>query len=226
MNENKPASVSRILLVDDHPVLRQGLVRLIENEKDMEVCGEAETAEEAMAAIASSHPTLAIVDLSLGGRPGLELVKDLRDRYPDVRVLVLSMHDEMLWAERTLRAGACGYVMKQEKPRALMAKIRQALRGEVCISDAVNQSIVRKLAPGGPSKPAQAEDGLGDRELEVLQLIGHGLSTRDIAAAMHISIKTVESHREHLKKKLNLANGDDLLRYAVHRFLESSEPRR
>ena len=214
---------ARILLVDDHPVLRQGLVRLIEREPDLSVCGEAESADEALRAVARLHPTLVIVDLSLHGKPGLELIKDLRASHPDVRVLVLSMHDETLWAERVLRAGACGYIMKQEKPRVLISSIRQALRGEICLSEAMSATLLRKLAGRRPDR-GNSEDGLGDRELEVLQLIGQGLATRDIAAALHISIKTVEAHREHIKRKLNLPTGDELLRYAVFRFYGERPP--
>ncbi|HEX8914186.1 MAG TPA: response regulator transcription factor [Humisphaera sp.] len=128
------------------------------------------------------------------------------------------MHDEMLWAERALRAGACGYVMKQEKPRVLMARIRQAIAGETCVSDRVAGALVRKLTGGRVA--TSPEDGLGDRELEVLQLIGEGRSTRDVAAALHISTKTVEAHRENIKRKLNLGSVNELIRYAVIRFLD------
>ena len=210
---------ARILLVDDHPVLRQGLVAMIEREEDMVVCAEAETAEEAMAAAGREKPHLAIVDLSLGNRPGLELIKDLHDRHPKVKVLVLSMHDETLWAERSLRAGACGYVMKQEKPRELIGKIRQGLKGETCLSENMTRAILSKMMGNRGGGAVAPEETLGDRELEVLQLLGQGMSSREIADAMHISVKTVESHREHLKRKLGLGSGDDLLRYAVHRFL-------
>jgi DNA-binding NarL/FixJ family response regulator len=215
------ASSARILIVDDHPIVRQGLVQMIEREANMTVCGEAESADEALEMARRLKPALVIVDLSLNGKPGLELVKDLRAEAPHIMVLVLSMHDEALWAERVLRAGACGYVMKQEKPRVLMARIRQALRGQTCLSEAMANTLLRKLTRGGRDSAAHApEDDLGDRELEVLQLLGQGMSTRDIAAAMHISLKTVESHREHIKAKLNLASSDELLRYAILRFLQ------
>ncbi len=218
-NTNQAGERSRILLVDDHPVLRQGLVRLLEQERDLTVCGEAESAEEAMAAIRATSPDLVIVDLSLRGKPGLQLIKDVQSHHPGTRVLVLSMHDEALWAERVLRAGACGYVMKQEKPRTLVARVRQALRGETSVSDAIAQDLLRKVTHGRNRGAGSPEDRLGDRELEVLQLIGQGLSTRDVASAMNISVKTVEAHREHIKQKLNLTNSNDLIRYAVHRFL-------
>lgn len=213
------ADKTRILLVDDHPILRQGLVRLIEREPDLTVCGECESAEQALAAIAKLHPSLVIVDLSLQGKPGLELIKEITATRPGMRTLVLSMHDEALWAERVLRAGACGYVMKQEKPRILIDRIRQALSGETCVSDRMASTLLRKLTRARPAAAVQSEDGLGDRELEVLQLIGQGLSTREIASALFISTKTVESHREHIKRKLNLESGAELLRYAVLRFI-------
>ena len=210
---------ARILLVDDHPVLRQGLVAMIDREEDIVVCAEVETAEEALVAAGREKPDLAIVDLSLGNRPGLELIKDLHDRHPKVKVLVLSMHDETLWAERSLRAGACGYVMKQEKPRELIGKIRQALTGETCLSENMTRALLSKMMGNRGGGAVSPEETLGDRELEVLQLLGQGMSSREIADAMHISVKTVESHREHLKRKLGLGSGDELLRYAVHRFL-------
>ncbi len=209
----------RIFLVDDHPVVRQGLARMIEREPDYEVCGEAETADEALRAIAESNPSLVLVDLALRGKPGLELVKEIRSAHPHVRVLVLSMHDESVWAERVLRAGACGYVMKQEKPRVLMARMHQALGGSLCLSERMTERLIRKFTGQSASAAAApAEEGLGDRELVVLQLIGQGMGTREIATALHVSIKTVEAHRENLKRKLNLGNGPELLRYAVLRF--------
>jgi len=214
-----PLARSTILLVDDHPVLREGLVSLINRERDLQVCAQAASAEEAMDAAEKFRPDLAIVDLSLQGKPGLELVKELRTHFPQIKILVLSMHDELLWAERVLRAGASGYVMKQEKPRVLLEQIRKALRGETSVSESIASTLLRKLG-GARAGAGNPEDGLGDRQLEVLQLISQGLSTRQIAAAMHISVKTVEAHREHIKRKLNLSTGDELLRYAVLRFLE------
>jgi len=210
---------ARIIVVDDHPVVRQGLVRMIEQEPDLEVCAEAESAEEALKAVAEQSPSMVLLDLALRGTPGLELIKQMRAAHPDTPVLVLSMHDESLWAERALRAGACGFVMKQEKPRMLITKIRQALGGGLCVSDRVSERLLRKFT-GHNVEPAVADvDHLGDRELEVLQLMAQAMSTRDIAAAMHVSVKTIEAHRENLKRKLNLNSGAELLRYAVLRFL-------
>jgi len=223
MNQKRPTDATpsrrKILLVDDHPVLRQGLVALIDREADLTVCGEAASADEAMQVVERAKPDLVILDLSLQGKPGLEVIKDLGARFPEILVLVLSMHDEILWAERVLRAGACGYVMKQESPRNLVAIIRRALAGETCVSEKIASNLLRKIG-GTRTARTNPEDGLGDRELEVLQLISQGLSTREIAAALHISVRTVDAHREHIKHKLNLSSGDELLRYAVLRFLE------
>src|SRR5579862_3583008 len=188
-----PADRRKIMLVDDHPVLRQGLVSLIDREADLIVCGEAASADEAMDVVERTKPDLVVLDLSLQGKPGLEVVKDLSARYPGILVLVLSMHDEILWAERVLRAGACGYVMKQESPRGLVAIIRRALAGETCVSEKIAANLLRKLGAARSSR-TNPEDGLGDRELEVLQLMSQGLSTREIAAALHISVRTVDAH--------------------------------
>lgn len=212
------AKRARILLVDDHPVVRHGLAKLFESEGDMVVCGEVGSAAEAMATIPACDPSLVIVDLSLGGRPGLDLVKDLRSFHPTLAVLVLSMHDEAVWAERAVRAGAVGYVMKQERPRQLVVKVRQALRGETCLSDRMTAMLLEK-AVGRKGGGGAVEDVLGDRELQVLQMIGAGMPTREIAASMNISVKTVEAHREHIKQKLGLDSAAALLRYALLRFL-------
>jgi len=214
-----PDARTRILVVDDHPVVRHGLVRLIEQEPDLMVCGEAESVEEAMTAIAETKPTVALVDLSLRDTPGLELIKRIKADYPDMPVLVLSMHDESLWAERVLRAGACGFVMKQERPRVLIEKLRQAVTGGLCLSDQMTERLLRKFTGQQPATPATSIEGLGDRELEVLQLLAQGMGSRDIAAAMHVSVKTVDAHRENLKRKLGLSSGAELLRYAVLKFL-------
>ena len=208
-----------ILIVDDHPVVRQGLVRMIEQEQDLHVCAEADSAEEALAAVTATQPALVLVDLSLRGTPGLELIKSIRADHPETPVLVVSMHDESLWAERVLRAGACGFVMKQEKPRVLISRIRQALAGGLCLSERMSERLLRKFTGQTPAKVESNADGLGDRELEVLQLLAQGTNTRDIASALHVSVKTVEAHRENLKRKLGLASGAELLRYAVIRFL-------
>lgn len=214
---NPRAKPSQLLLVDDHPILRQGLVKLLEAEPDLQICAEVDNTDAALEAIQRLSPDLAIVDLSLQGKPGLGLIKEIHTRWPAVLVLVLSMHEESLWAERVLRAGACGYVMKQEKPRVLVQRIRRALRGDMALSDAMAATLLRKLV-GGRSSPSHGEEALGDREIQVLQLIGQGHTPREIAGLMNISTKTVDAHREHLKRKLNLDSVNELLRYATLRF--------
>jgi DNA-binding NarL/FixJ family response regulator len=212
--------VARVLIVDDHPVVRQGIVRMIEQEPDMTVCGEAETPEDAMAAIAAEHPTIVLADLSLGNSPGLEMIRQIRASNPELPVLVLSMHDESIWAERVLRAGACGFVMKQEKPRVLIQRLRQALAGNICLSEAMSERLLRKFT-GHKQAPTDSEvEALGDREMEVLQLLASAMSSRDIAATMHVSVKTVEAHRENIKRKLGLTSAAELLRFAVLRFTD------
>jgi len=210
-------AASKLLLVDDHPVLRQGLAKLIEGESDLTICGEVDNAEAALEAIEKNMPDLAIVDLSLQGKPGLGLIKEIKDRWADLLVLVLSMHEESLWVERVLRAGACGYVMKQEKPRELISRIRRALKGDIALSPSMSDTLLRKMVSGRPAQPT-GEESLGDREIQVLQLLGQGHSPREIAQMMNISTKTVDAHREHLKRKLNLESVSELLRYATLRF--------
>lgn len=223
MNEENDSSEKRtgILVVDDHPVFRHGLTKLIEREPTLTVCGEVESAAEALRAIPRLRPALVLVDLSLNGTPGLDLIKSVHAQYPDVRMLVVSMHDEVLWAERALRSGAAGYIMKQEKPRTLIAAIKQIIRGETWLSPSITNNLISKItrSRGKNPKSVDAEDSLGDRELQVLQLIGEGLSTRKVAEALDVSVKTVDAHREHIKRKLDLQNGSDLLRYAILRFL-------
>ena len=218
-SETDSTAPARILIVDDHPVVRHGIARMIEQEAGLMVCGEADSADEAMRLIPHAKPNLMLVDLSIKGSPGLELIKSIRAAHADLPVLVLSMHDESLWAERVLRAGACGFVMKQEKPRVLISKIRQAMSGGLCLSDAMSEKLLRKFTGNSADPATSALEGLGDRELEVLQLMARALSTREIAATMHVSVKTVEAHRENLKRKLGLNSGVELLRYAVIRFL-------
>ena len=219
----KKQSASQILIVDDHPIVRQGVVRLIEREPDLQVCGEAESAAEALSVLTRHVPDLILLDLSLRGTPGLDFIRQIRAEQPKSPVLVLSMHDETPWAERVLRAGACGFVMKQEKPRVLISRIRQALAGDLALSERMAARLLRKFTGQTESNPAGTADphvDLSDREVEVLHLIAQALSTREIAATMHISVKTVETHRENLKRKLELNSTTELLRYAVLRFIE------
>jgi len=215
--KNTPAPRKRrIFLVDDHPVTREGLARLINHERDLEVCGEAGTAARALADIVLQQPDLVIVDVSLGsGSSGLELIKDLSARDARIRMLALSTHDETIYAERVLRAGAKGYVMKQEPTAEVMRAIRKVLSGEVFLSPAMNERMLRKLTSSTTAPLASEIEQLSDRELEVYRLIGQGRGTRQIAAELHLSISTVETYRTHIKEKLHFASAPELVRHAV-----------
>ena len=220
MAEKKPqaktnTNKSKILIVDDHPIVRRGLKELINHEKDLVVSGQAEDAHQAMGAIRAQKPDMAIVDISLKGTSGLELIKNIRIQYPSLPVLTLSMHAEFLYAERALRAGAKGYIMKQQATEDLIVAIRKVLAGHVYISDTVATKMVGKAVGGGPDVGASAIDHLSDRELEVFGLIGLGHGTRQIAEKLNLSVKTIETYRAHIKEKLNLANAAELLRYAI-----------
>jgi DNA-binding NarL/FixJ family response regulator len=206
---------TKILIVDDHPIVRQGLAELINHEDDLVVCGQAEDSHQAMAAIKKLQPDLAIVDISLRETSGMELIKDIKAQYPDLVVLALSMHDESLYAERALRAGAKGYIMKAEATENVVSAIRKVMTRQIYVSDRMAAKMVRKLVGGGPDVGASAIDRLSDRELEVFSLIGHGFGTRQIAERLHLSVKTVETYRAHIKEKLNLADASELLQYAI-----------
>lgn len=206
---------SRALIVDDHPVVRRGLAQLIAQEPDLEVCGEAESVREALQAIRELEPDVVVVDVVLKSGSGIELVKDISVRYPDLPVLVLSMHDESLFAERALRAGARGYIMKQEATDKLLEAIRRVLRGEIYLSDGMASKMLHKFVRGRLDEGGSLLGSLTDRELEVFQMIGRGLTTRQIAHEIHLSVKTIETYREHIKGKLVLGNGIELLQHAT-----------
>lgn len=208
----------RVFIVDDHPIVRQGLAQLLNQEAGLEVCGEAEDAEETMGAVERLKPDVIIMDLSLKKSNGLQLIKDIKMRYRHLPILVLSMHDESLYAERSLRAGARGYVMKQEATETLVAAIRRILQGEIYVSDQVATTMLQHLVGDRGSTGQSPIERLSDRELEVLGLIGKGYGTREIAQLLHLSVKTVESHRSHIKEKLKLQNAAALTRYAIHWF--------
>lgn len=211
---NGTSAKKRILIVDDHPIFRQGIAQLINNDPGLEVCGEADSARDAISKLEKLQPDLALVDITLKGTNGIELLKSLKAQHPKLPVLVLSMHDESLYAERALRAGARGYVMKQEPPEQVMGAMRKVLGGELYLSPAMGTQMIGKLV-GAPAGSASPVDALSDRELEVLQLIGQGHGTRQIAEELHLSVKTIESHRAHIKEKLNLASAPELVRFAV-----------
>jgi DNA-binding NarL/FixJ family response regulator len=204
-----------IFIVDDHPIVRQGLTELINHEKDLMVCGQAEDANQAMKSIRKLNPDIIIVDISLKGTSGMELIKDLNTQYPNLPVLVLSMHDESLYAERALRAGAKGYIMKAEAAEKVIMAVRKILGGEIYISDKMASKMVRKLVAGSSEINASPVELLSDRELEVFQLIGKGFGTRQIAERLYLSVKTIETYRAHIKEKLNLADSAALLQYAI-----------
>ncbi len=205
----------RILIVDDHPIVRQGLTEIINHEKDMVVCGEAEDAYSAIKEIRTKLPDLVIADISLADTSGLELIKDIKVQFADIPVLTLSMHDETLYAERALRAGAKGYVMKQQCTEKVIEAIRKILLGQVYISDRMASKMVRKFVGAKPQVGQSPVDCLSDRELEVFLMIGHGRGTRQIAEQLHLSVKTIETYRSHIKEKLNLGDATELLQYAI-----------
>jgi len=208
-----------VLLVDDHPVMRLGLAALIRAEPDLEVWGEAGTGAEAMELCQKGLPDLVILDLTLPDRNGLELIKDLRSCHPDLTFLVVSMHDEMMYAERVLRAGAKGYIMKEEAPEKLVSAIRQVLKGEVFLSSNVASRILKRFAESG-AKATSPIERLTDRELEVFQLIGQGKGSREIAGQLNISVRTVDAHRAHIKEKLAFRDATELVHQAV-RWVET-----
>ncbi len=206
----------KIFIVDDHPIVRKGLSQLINQEADLVVCGEAANAENALETLKKLKPDLAIVDISLKGVDGIELIKQMKVRYSSLPVLVVSMHDESLFAERALRVGARGYIMKQEAIENMMEAIRKVLRGELYISERVSATIVKKFIDGKSESTSSPEELLSDRELEVFQLIGQGIGTREIAEQLHVSVKTVEAYRANIKEKLSLKNATELLKHAMH----------
>ncbi len=215
-----PSSKARLLLVDDHPIVREGLAARIEMEGDMTVCAMAETANQAADEIANHNPDLVVVDLSLSGKPGLELIKDIRVTRPTLPILVLSIHDEDVWAERVLRAGAQGYIMKSQATENVMSAIRRVLSGGVWLSDHMSSSLLGRLAGGRVVNSGTPLATLSDRELEVFHMLGRGLPVKEIAVQLNLSAKTVDVHREHIKEKLSLKSSAELLRYAVIYTLE------
>lgn len=205
--EMKASSRKRkVLLVDDHPVVRDGFSLTINAESDLEICGEAEDSSQALEAIKASKPDVLLVDVSLKGDSGLELTREIGQRYPDIPVLIVSMHEESIFAARALRAGAKGYIMKKERMDRILEGIRAVLRGEVFVSEAVKSDIMRSLFSGAQEKSHFPEDALTNREIQVFELLGQGRTTRAIAGVLHVSMRTIETHRENIKKKLKLAN--------------------
>ena len=214
---------TKVLLVDDHPLVREWLTNLINEEADFEVCGQAGDARAALELIGTLSPRIAVVDISLDGGSGLELIKDIKAQYPKTDAIVLSMHDEELYAERAMRAGAAGYIMKREATGKVLDALRAVLAGGLFFSNAVNAMLAQKLVQGASAKPTAVEI-LSDRELEVFQLLGCGYNTRQISEQMKVSFKTIQAYCARIKEKLNLANINELIFHAV-RWHESQQPR-
>jgi DNA-binding NarL/FixJ family response regulator len=224
MSPRKTASApqTKILIVDDHPMMREGLAQLIGNQPDMAVCSEAGNAHEALEKVRLLKPNLVLVDITLPGRNGLELIKDIQAINPGVLVLVISMHDESFYAERVLRAGGRGYVMKQEGGKRIMEAIRQVSAGKIFVSEKMSARILELFSGHRPQAGQSPVESLTDREFEVFQLIGQGMGTKELAAQLHVSPKTVEVHRANIKVKLQIKSMAELIRYAV-RWVESEE---
>src|SRR5580704_8114107 len=204
-----------VLLIDDHPIVRQGLALLISREPDLTVSGEAEGARTGLQAVANLHPDIVVLDLSLSGPDGLDVLKEIRMKSGDLPVLILSMHDEAIYAERALRAGANGYIKKQEATEKVLVALRRILSGEIYVSDKIANSMLQHYVRGvNPSEHSSISE-LTDRELEVFRLIGEGQGTRQIAKGLHLSVKTVESYQAHIKEKLSLRSARELVQHAV-----------
>ena len=225
MNRTSRSSPSkksaRILIVDDHPIVREGLVAVLSNKPGLEICGQASTIAEALTLIDSKHPDLAIIDISLPDGSGLDLIKRIKARNVPTKMLVMSMSDESLYAERALRAGAMGFLHKQEAREKLLDAIRLILDGEIFVSPAINNRLLQQVMAG--KKPLQQSplSALSDRELEVFELVGQGLTSGEIAHRLHLGIKTVETHRQRIKGKLELRTGAELVRHATQWVLEN-----
>ena len=205
----------RVLLVDDHPIVRQGLALLIDREGDLSVCGEADGARSAFHAIETLRPDLVVLDISLSGPDGLDVLKEIRMKTASLPVLILSMHDESIYAERAMRAGANGYIMKQEATEKVLVAIRRILQGEVYLSDRLTNTMLQQYVRGVSPAKMSPLVSLTDRELEVFRLIGEGHGTRQIADELHLSVKTIESYQAHIKEKLALRNARELVQHAI-----------
>jgi len=216
--KRKPSSgdrKKRVMIVDDHPMMRKGMTLLVNQQKELMVCCEAAAGAEAMELVDASAPDLAIIDVSLEGSSGLELIKDLRARHPEVLVLVLSMHDESVYAERILRAGARGYVMKSVGAKTILSAIRQVLKGGIFLSQRMSEFVLGSLTENLPRMSHAPIHSLTDREFEIFELVGEGKTVRQIAKLLHLSSKTVDTHRRNIMEKLHFDNVTGLLRHAV-----------
>jgi DNA-binding NarL/FixJ family response regulator len=207
---------ARVLIIDGHPVVREGLRRIIEQEEDLVVCAEADTARGARIAIQDTNPHVIIAEISLSQGDGIKLVREVRAHYPRLPILMLSMHDEAIYAERMLSVGANGYIPKKATREQILGSLRRVIDGGICVSEVVASNMIRRAFARGRHLSADPVDRLTNRELEVLHLIGKGLSTREIARLLHLSVKTIESHRRRIKGKINLRSGTQLVQFAVN----------
>ena len=211
---------SKILIVDDHPMVRLGLRQLIENEPDLSVCGEASGSGEALDLVSKTSPDLILVDITLNDGHGIELIKQVHAQHEHIKMLVMSMHDETLFAERALQAGAMGYINKEEANDKALEAIRQILKGKIYLSERMSEHMLMRMANKDKPQELSPIETLSNRELEVFEQIGLGLSTRKIAERFHLSVKTIETHRENIKRKLNLQTANELTRSAFQWVLE------
>lgn len=221
-SDEAPVTTARLLVVDDHPLVRRGLAELLADEQGLQIIGEAATATEALELIAQMKPDLVIVDITLQEGHGIELIKQIRTRWEDVRTLAFSMHDESLYAERAIRAGSLGFINKQEAPESVIDAIRQVLQGKIYLSSRMTDRMLRRLVNNEEATRPLPVERLSDRELSVFELIGQGVTTRQIATRLQLSVKTIETYRENIKAKLNLSNSSELVRHAVQWMLEKS----
>jgi len=210
MNETRKG----VVIVDDHPLVRDSVSRLINHESDLAVCGEAENADDALQIIRETSPSLVIVDITLKHSSGLELIKTIRAEYPELPILVLSMHEESLYADRAIRAGASGYITKHQPADEVLLAVRRVMAGNIYLSEKLTSGYLKSLLAAGPKMALPAVDRLTDRELEVLNLIGRGMTVRDIAAQLQLATPTVETYRARLKEKLDLKNAAELQHFA------------
>jgi len=216
------ATKIKVLLVDDHPLVREGLVNLINQQPDLEICGEAGNEPVALEMISQTRPDVAVVDITLENGSGIELLKNIRACHPEVKCLVLSMHDETLYAERALHAGARGYIMKREAARKVIAGIQAVHAGQLYVSEKIAAVMAEKFVGGKSSANASPVEQLSDRELQVFELLGQGQTTRQISESLHVGFKTVQAYQARIKEKLQLANVSELMRAAI-RWNESKQ---
>lgn len=212
----------KVLIVDDHPIVRQGLVQLINQESELTVCGEASDIVSALQSVKEDNPDIAVIDIALGRDSGVRLIEDLHEQYPDLLMLALSMHDETLYAERCLKAGAKGYIMKKEPPENVVTALKKVLNGEIYVSADLSVKLLQKFVAKKSGLHSSPIDFLSNRELEVFQLIGQGLKTRAIAEQLNLSIKTIETYIEHIKKKMHLKDSRSLFLHAVQWCMNES----